>query len=76
MQRSDGDRRTRLRAAIPDRCRAAVRGVQPALRTRLDRLTHHVRILEMNGDSYRLRQSKRRQRAARVADLPDNPSEA
>ena len=42
----------------------------------LDRLTHHVHILEMNGDSYRLRQSKRRQRAARVADLPDNPSEA
>ena len=23
----------------------------------LDRLTHHVHILEMNGDSYRLRQS-------------------
>ena len=29
----------------------------------LDRLTHHVHILEMNGDSYRLKQSKRRQRA-------------
>src|SRR5947207_29825 len=28
----------------------------------LDRLTHHVRILEMNGDSYRLKQSKQRQR--------------
>ena len=25
----------------------------------LDRLTHHVHILEMNGDSYRLNQSKR-----------------
>ena len=25
----------------------------------LDRLTHHVRILEMNGDSYRLRGSRR-----------------
>jgi DNA replication protein DnaC len=24
----------------------------------LDRLTHHVHILEMNGDSYRLKQSK------------------
>jgi DNA replication protein DnaC len=24
----------------------------------LDRLTHHVNILEMNGESYRLRQSK------------------
>jgi DNA replication protein DnaC len=29
----------------------------------LDRLTHHVPILEMNGDSYRLRQSKHRRRA-------------
>jgi DNA replication protein DnaC len=26
----------------------------------LDRLTHHVHILEMNGESYRLRQSKQR----------------
>src|SRR5256714_3101089 len=26
----------------------------------LDRLTHHVHILEMNGDSYRLKQSKQR----------------
>ena len=28
----------------------------------LDRLTHHVHILEMNGDSDRLKQSKQRQR--------------
>ena len=42
----------------------------------LDRLTHHVHILEMNGDSFRLRQSKRRKRAARVADLTDNPPDA
>ena len=28
----------------------------------LDRLTHHVHILEMNGDSYRLADSKRRRR--------------
>ena len=28
----------------------------------LDRLTHHVHILEMNGESYRLRQSKQRRR--------------
>ncbi len=28
----------------------------------LDRLTHHVHILEMNGESYRLAQSKRRPR--------------
>lgn len=29
----------------------------------LDRLTHHVHILEMNGDSYRLKQSKARRSA-------------
>lgn len=29
----------------------------------LDRLTHHVHILEMNGDSYRLKQSKARRKA-------------
>jgi DNA replication protein DnaC len=29
----------------------------------LDRLTHHVHILEMNGDSYRLRQSRHRRRS-------------
>jgi IstB-like ATP binding protein len=28
----------------------------------LDRLTHHVHILEMNGESYRLKQSKTRRR--------------
>ena len=28
----------------------------------LDRLTHHVHILEMNGESYRLKQSKKRHR--------------
>ena len=28
----------------------------------LDRLTHHVHILEMNGDSYRLATSRRRQK--------------
>lgn len=30
----------------------------------LDRLTHHVHILEMNGDSFRLKQSKRRRAVA------------
>lgn len=36
----------------------------------LDRLTHHVHILEMNGESYRLRQSvsRRRKNAARNDD--------
>ena len=37
----------------------------------LDRLTHHVHILEMNGDSYRLKQSKRRSR-----NTPDDTSQA
>ena len=35
----------------------------------LDRLTHHVHILEMNGESYRLNQSKRRLRRPK----PDTP---
>src|SRR5829696_1163675 len=34
----------------------------------LDRLTHHVHILEMNGESYRLRQSKHRRRSPRPDD--------
>ena len=38
----------------------------------LDRLTHHVHILEMNGDSYRLRQSKRRARQAPTETQPAN----
>jgi len=33
----------------------------------LDRLTHHVHILEMNGDSYRLKQSKQRGQATSQA---------
>ena len=42
----------------------------------LDRLTHHVHILEMNGDSYRLNQSKRRSRR-NIADLPkDEPTQS
>jgi DNA replication protein DnaC len=36
----------------------------------LDRLTHHVHLLEMNGESYRLRTSKQRRQAALVADQP------
>ena len=35
----------------------------------LDRLTHHVHILEMNGSSYRLLQSKRARKA--VATAPE-----
>ena len=37
----------------------------------LDRLTHHVHILEMNGDSFRLAHSKRRSRQAR-SEPPSN----
>jgi DNA replication protein DnaC len=40
----------------------------------LDRLTHHVHILEMNGESYRLAQSKRRQRTS--PSPADPPAEA
>jgi DNA replication protein DnaC len=42
----------------------------------LDRLTHHVHILEMNGDSYRLNQSKRHSRRASSETPPDNPIQA
>jgi DNA replication protein DnaC len=41
----------------------------------LDRLTHHVHILEMNGDSYRLNQSKRRSRRASLDAPADNPTQ-
>lgn len=41
----------------------------------LDRLTHHVHILKMNGDSYRLKQSKRRDHGTRPADSPHNVTE-
>jgi hypothetical protein len=37
------------------------------------RLTHHVLILEMNDDSYRAKQSKRRQRSARALGQTENP---
>ena len=40
----------------------------------LDRLTHHVHILEMNGESYRLAHSKRRARMAK-ADTPAETTE-
>ena len=42
----------------------------------LDRLTHHVQILEMNGESYRLKQSRtRRRKGIEKAgdDLPHDP---
>jgi DNA replication protein DnaC len=40
----------------------------------LDRLTHHVHILEMNGESYRLRDSKRRRTRAVPEAAPPPPT--
>jgi DNA replication protein DnaC len=37
----------------------------------LDRLTHHVHILEMNGDSFRLAHSRPRARKATSEQPPD-----
>ena len=37
----------------------------------LDRLTHHVHILEMNGESYRLKRS----RAKAAPQAPDDPND-
>jgi len=42
----------------------------------LDRLTHHVHILEMNGDSYRLNQSRRRPRPASPDTAAENSTQA
>ena len=39
----------------------------------LDRLTHRVHILEANGDSYRLRQSKRRLKESTPSTSPTKP---
>jgi len=40
----------------------------------LDRLTHHVHILEMNGDSYRLKQSKKRLTGAQPTPPAPSPN--
>jgi len=40
----------------------------------LDRLTHHVHILEFNGDSFRLKHSKARRRAAAQTEPPPEPA--
>ena len=41
----------------------------------LDRLTHHVHILEMNGDSYRLEHSKARRRSKSPEPVSEKPAE-
>ena len=38
----------------------------------LDRLTHHVHILEMNGDSFRLAHSKQKTRKAKAETPTDS----
>src|SRR3954468_13028972 len=42
----------------------------------LDRLTHHVHILQMNGNSYRLNQSKRHSRHSSSDTPADHPNQA
>lgn len=42
----------------------------------LDRLTHHVHILEMNGDSYRLNASRKRQKRQSGGDIIIDEQEA
>ena len=42
----------------------------------LDRLTHHVHILEMNADSYRLKQSKKRQSRGPSTPQPASSTDA
>ena len=54
-----------LRVGTPDRSSERLTGVL------LDRLTHHVHILEMNGDSYRLKLS----RESAVSPPSDEPHE-
>ena len=39
----------------------------------LDRLTHHVHILEMNGESYRLNQSQKRRKSPKPPACPSTP---
>ena len=52
----------------------AVAGSERLTGALFDRLTHHVHILEMNGESFRLNQSKRRARQAKADDPPANPA--
>ena len=46
----------------------SVLGSERLTGTLLERLTHHVSILTMNGDSYRLKESAGRRRAAARAE--------
>lgn len=51
---------TMLTSNLPFQKWTEVLGSERLTGALLDRLTHHVHILEMNGDSYRLNQSRRK----------------
>jgi hypothetical protein len=59
----------RLGGRSQRRWRSSVFGSERLTGALLDRLTHHVHILEMNGESFRLTTSKKAQR--RSAQAPN-----
>ena len=66
LSKTGAEPRCSLRAGLdPGHHQSALRGEvfgsERLTGALLDRLTHHVNILEMNGESYRLNQSRRRQ---------------
>ncbi len=58
---------TRITSNLPFEEWASVFGSERLTGALLDRLTHHVHILPLNGESYRLKASQSRQRRARAA---------
>ena len=46
--------------------RTEIFGLERLTGALLDRLTHHVHILEMNGESYRLNQSQKRRKSPKI----------
>jgi hypothetical protein len=56
----DRDRRVTERRNLPFDEWTEIFGSERLTGALLDRVTHHVHILEMNGDSYRLKQSRRK----------------
>ena len=47
----------------------------PSLVEELDRLTHRCHILEASGESYRLKDARRRSSGKRAAEIPAKPPE-
>src|SRR5262249_61884626 len=66
--RAYGRRSLRVTTTLPFEQWPEVLGSERLTGALLDRLTHRVQILEANGESYRLRESKRRQRRASPRD--------